>query len=186
MVEKKREVPSPEPLFELKTVVGIIISILLLMGVAFILIVCSSDKVEAEVIEAPPSKVVVPKKVASPSQVVRVVQKGVETKDVPTISVESIIQPPSMVMRTTLVVTHPELDEDDDGVAPRGFDPGDDNVNLIIALFENTGCTVIVGEPRTFGERTFIYTVGKTKCTIVQVVKTVEEVVPSLPLAAGG
>jgi hypothetical protein len=152
-----------------------------LLGVALVAVLVGSiacaNGAFAEIVEAPPAKVVVPlaaKAVSVPEVVVA------------PISVESFVQPPVVVTKTTLVVTHPDRDDVDDPASL--FDPGQANVNFIIELFEKnqSGCTVIIGEAETIRQKTFFYTIGKTKCTIVQVVKTIEEVMPLDPPLLGG
>lgn len=151
------------------------------IAVALLLIILGSGLLyscgaTAEVVEAPPVRLVMPKIVEDivPDTADALVDP------LPPISVESVVQPPSVIIKTTLVVTHPERE---DGNSTPSFDPGEDNVGLIVDLFNNTGCVVIVGEAETFRQRAFIYTIGKTECTLIQVVKTVEEVMPHLPIA---
>lgn len=145
-----------ESLFTMANFKGALVVLCSILLLIFSYLILSSSWVSAEVIEAAPDRIVKPPK-----------NLAVGTAPVVSPITKDTIVP--QLTRTTLVVTHPEPE---DGTSYR-FNTEDQNVDLIIDLFENTGCTVILGEPESLGQKAFIYSVGKTKCTIVQVVKTV-------------
>lgn len=153
---KNDDVKKP-PIFSRQVLLGATIVLLVLVFLASAILY--PHRAEAEIVKAPPVKVLTP-----PAEVV-VEDSGVTTEELLEVSMSEDV---AMVKKRTLLITV-------------GKDVGEntftrEGIDTVLEFFDNNGCVVIVdGDKKGLRHKSFLYTVSKTKCTLVQAITEYEE-----------